>query len=182
MTLNNRYPLKSLYIYQYLSYCCPDRYHSLQHRRISARNRSYNIVHAFYPFFRSDQAPSHPLPDKYEQSGTYELRVGNLNTRRAIMDQRDLIQALLLLSEKGHAGDVYNISSEYIYRMDDIVRMIEREIGHKLERCVDQQLLRPTDERVIVGDITKIKRDTGWMQEIPMQQTVHDMLEYWRKK
>ena len=66
--------------------------------------------------------------------------------------------------------------------MDDIVRMIEREIGHKLERCVDQQLLQPTDERVIVGDITKIKRDTGWMQEIPMQQTVHDMLEYWRKK
>ena len=117
-----------------------------------------------------------------ERTGNYQLRVGNLNTKRAIMDQRDLIQALLLLSEKGHAGDVYNISSEYIYRMDDIVRMIEREIGHKLERCVDQQLLRPTDERVIVGDITKIKRDTGWMQEIPMQQTVHDMLEYWRKK
>lgn len=117
-----------------------------------------------------------------ERTGNYQLRVGNLNTKRAIMDQRDLIQALLLLSEKGHAGDVYNISSEYIYRMDDIVTMIEREIGHQLERCVDQQLLRPTDERVIVGDITKIKRDTGWVQEISMQQTVHDMLEYWRKK
>lgn len=116
-----------------------------------------------------------------EKSSIWELRVGNLDTKRAIMDQRDLVKALMLLAEKGKAGDVYNISSEYVYQMKDIVSMIEVQIGHKLEIKVDPALIRPTDEKIIVGDITKLKRDTGWKQDIPMKQTIADMLDYWRK-
>lgn len=117
-----------------------------------------------------------------ERNNTYELRVGNLETRRAIMDQRDLINALTLLAEKGIAGDVYNISSEHIYQMKNIVSMIEKQIGHKFIVHVDQALLRPTDEKIIVGDVTKLKQDTGWKQTIPMERTIADMLEYWRSK
>ena len=116
-----------------------------------------------------------------ERSGVYELKVGNLDTRRAIMDQRDLVSALLLLADRGRAGEVYNISSEHIYKMSNIVKMIEAQIGHKFEIKVDPALLRPTDEKIIVGDVTKLKRDTGWMQKIKMEQTVSDMLEYWRR-
>ncbi len=115
------------------------------------------------------------------RSGDYTLRVGNLSTKRAIMDQRDLVSALLLLAEHGTAGEVYNISSEYVYRMQDIVDMIERKIGHSFTIQVDPKLLRPTDERIIVGDITKLRRDTGWSQQIPMEQTVADMLAYWQE-
>lgn len=117
-----------------------------------------------------------------EKTGIYELKVGNLETRRAIMDQRDLVNALMLLAEKGTPGDVYNISSEHVYQMRDIVKMIENQIGHKLEIKVDSKLLRPTDEKIIVGDISKLKKDTGWKQNIPMEQTIADMLEYWRRK
>lgn len=115
-----------------------------------------------------------------ERTGVYELRVGNLDTRRAIMDQRDLVNALMLLAEKGKAGDVYNISSEHIYQMRDIVTMIEEQIGHELKVNVDPALIRPTDEKIIVGDVTKLKQDTGWKQNIPMKQTIADMLDYWR--
>ena len=117
-----------------------------------------------------------------ERTGVYKLRVGNLETRRAIMDQRDLVSALILLAEKGTAGDVYNISSEHIYQMKDIVSMIEEQIGHKFEIEVDPALLRPTDEKIIVGDVSKLKKDTGWKQKIPMKQTIADMLDYWRNK
>lgn len=115
-----------------------------------------------------------------ERTGIWELRVGNLNTKRAIMDQRDLVNGLMLLAEKGNAGDVYNLSSEHIYQMKDIVSMIERQINHEFTIKVDPALLRPTDERIIVGDVTKLKADTGWKQNIPMEQTIADMLEYWR--
>ncbi len=117
-----------------------------------------------------------------ERAGKFELRVGNLETRRAIMDQRDLVSALLLLAEKGTPGEAYNISSEHIYQMRDIVSMIEAQMDHTFEIKVDQALLRPTDESVIAGDITKLQRDTGWKQQIPMEQTVADMLGYWRRK
>ncbi len=115
-----------------------------------------------------------------EKSGVYKLRCGNLETRRAIMDQRDLVRALLLLAEKGKAGEAYNISSEHIYQMEDIVKMIEAQIGHELAREIDEALIRPTDERIIVGNVDKIKQDTGWKQEIKMEQTIADMLDYWR--
>lgn len=117
-----------------------------------------------------------------ERNGVYELRVGNLETRRAILDQRDLVRALLLLAEKGIAGEVYNISSSCIYRMRDIVGMIEKQIGQKFKLTIDDALLRPTDEKVIAGDVTKIREHTGWKQEIPMEQTIADMLDYWRTK
>ena len=116
-----------------------------------------------------------------EKTGVYELRCGNLETKRAIMDQRDLVNALMLLAEKGKAGDVYNISSEHIYQMEDIVKMIEKAIGHELKRNIDPSLIRPTDERIIVGNVDKLKVDTGWKQEIPMEQTIADMLNYWRE-
>ena len=116
-----------------------------------------------------------------ERTGVYELRVGNLNTKRAIMDQRDLVKALILLAEKGIAGEAYNISSEHIYQVKDIIKMIEKQIGREFKINVDPTLLRSTDEEIIVGDVAKIKKDTGWTQEIPMEQTITDMLNYWRK-
>lgn len=116
-----------------------------------------------------------------EKTSNWELKVGNLDTKRAIMDQRDLVKGLMLLAEKGKAGDVYNISSEYVYQMSDIVKMIEKQVGHKLEIKIDEKLIRPTDEKIIVGDITKLKEDTGWYQDIRMEQTISDMLDYWRK-
>ena len=116
-----------------------------------------------------------------EKTEMYELRCGNLETKRAIMDQRDLVRALMLLAEKGKAGDVYNVSSEHIYQMEDIVKMIEKQIGHVLNRKVDPALIRPTDEKIIVGNVDKLKAATGWKQEIPMEQTIADMLNYWRE-
>ena len=116
------------------------------------------------------------------KTGNYEIRVGNLNTKRAIMDQRDLNMALMLLSDKGVAGEVYNISSEHVYEMKEIFSIIDKKIGVALTPVVDQSLLRPTDEKIIVGDITKLKRDTGWKQSITIEQTITDMLEYWKTK
>ncbi len=117
-----------------------------------------------------------------EKTGIYEIRVGNLHSQRAIMDQCDLIRGLRLLAEKGKPGDVYNLSSENIYAIKDIIKMIENQIGHELHITVDTQLLRPTDEKIIVGNVKKLKDDTGWKQEISMEQTVKDMIEYWRHK
>lgn len=117
-----------------------------------------------------------------ERSGVYKLEVGNLETRRAIMDQRDLVNGLMLLAQHGKAGEVYNISSEKCYKMSDIVVMIEKQMEHQFELVVNPRLLRPTDENIIIGNVEKLKRDTGWYQKITMEQTISDMLNYWRAK
>lgn len=115
-----------------------------------------------------------------EKKGVWEIRVGNLKTKRAIMDQRDLIDGLILLAEKGTAGEVYNLSSERIFQVGDIVTMIEKQLKHTFKIKVDSKLIRPTDEKIIIGDVTKLKRETGWEQKIPLERTIADMLAYWK--
>ncbi len=110
------------------------------------------------------------------------FRVGNLETRRAITDVRDLVKALVLLSEKGKAGEVYNVSGEKVYQVIEIIPLIEKAINVKLNVEVAQDLLRPSDEPIIYGDSSKLKRDTGWQQQYSLEETISDMLRYLKEK
>lgn len=108
------------------------------------------------------------------------FRVGNLDSRRAITDVRDLIQALILLAEKGKYGEVYNISGSKVYQISEVVSMIETIMGLKLDIQVDPALIRPTDEPIIYGDSGRLSKDTAWSQRYTLEQTLTDMIAYWR--
>ena len=44
----------------------------------------------------------------------------------------------------------------------------------------DPARLRPADVPWLVGDPSRIARDTGWRAEIPLERTLADVLEEWR--
>ncbi|MEZ5014757.1 MAG: GDP-mannose 4,6-dehydratase [Chitinophagales bacterium] len=117
-----------------------------------------------------------------EKGRIQKMRVGNLQTRRTITDVRDLVNALLLLADKGTWGEVYNISGEKVYTISEIIPFIEKQIGKKVETEVDPALLRPTDEPIIFGDSSRLKKDTGWKQEYDLETTISDMIAYVRSK
>ncbi|WP_158883212.1 GDP-mannose 4,6-dehydratase [Rhodanobacter sp. L36] len=108
------------------------------------------------------------------------LKVGNLQTHRAITDVRDLANALELLAEKGVAGEVYNISGARTYQMQDVVDLVRKHALVEISVETDPALLRPSDEAVIFGDSTRLIEATGWKQQIQLEQTLVDMLAYWR--
>jgi len=111
------------------------------------------------------------------------IRVGNLDTKRTIVDVRDLNRGLILLLERGASGEAYNLGGSTAYAMKDLLsRVLQRSTRKNIEAQVDPMLLRPTDEPIIWGDCTKIKIATGWQQGIPLDQTIDDMLAYWRQK
>lgn len=111
-----------------------------------------------------------------------DFTVGNVETERAITDVRDLIRALLLLSDKGNPGEAYNICGSKKYKIKDLIRVIEDCVGVQLEPVVDKKLLRPTDEKIISGDSERLIKKTGWCQSYSIEQTIKDMVFYWRKK
>jgi GDP-mannose 4,6-dehydratase len=115
-----------------------------------------------------------------EQGKRQFLPVGNLETQRAITDVRDLIIALWLLSEQGIAGEVYNISGKYVYKISDIITIIKQYTSVQFKIEVDKNLLRPTDEPIIYGDSSKLEAATGWKQSYHLKDTIRDMLNYWR--
>lgn len=115
-----------------------------------------------------------------EKGNQHTFRVGNLDARRAITDVRDLIQALIALAEKGRHGEVYNISGSKVYQIKEVVSMIEKIMNRTFDIQVDQALIRPTDEPIIYGDSSRLTKDTGWKQSYTLEQTLADMIEYWR--
>jgi GDP-mannose 4,6-dehydratase len=108
------------------------------------------------------------------------LYVGNLDTYRAITDVRDLVRALELLSLKGEPGGVYNISGSRTYQMRELVDLVVASSSVTLSVKTDNSLYRPSDEKVIFGDSSRLIEATGWQQEVPISKTISDMLEYWR--
>lgn len=110
-----------------------------------------------------------------------ELRTGNLETRRAIIDVRDSIRAFILALDKATVGDAYNLSGETVYSIQEIVDILQGLVGFEFSVRQDQALLRPTDEPIIYGNSDKFRLETGWEQKISLDDTLKDMLDHWRK-
>jgi GDP-4-dehydro-6-deoxy-D-mannose reductase len=115
-----------------------------------------------------------------ELGRSHRLRVGNLSSRRAITDVRDLVRALVLLAEHAEAGETYNISGSSVYGMDEVVDLVKSASHVSIEIEIDPTLMRLTDEPVIFGDSSRLIACTGWKQEIPLKKTIEDMMNYWR--
>ncbi|MEM2870339.1 MAG: GDP-mannose 4,6-dehydratase [Thermoplasmata archaeon] len=110
------------------------------------------------------------------------MRVGNLSARRDITDVRDQVRGLEAVIERGEPGEAYNLSTGRAVRIRDILEHLISLSTVKIEYRVDPALLRPTDEPVIMGDSSKVRRATGWRPRIPLRKTLQDTLDFWRRR
>jgi len=110
------------------------------------------------------------------------VKVGNLHTRREVIDVRDAVRGLYLALEKGEEGEVYNLSSGRVFQISYLLQIMLSLTKRKLHVEVDQRLLRPSDEPVIMGANAKLRKATGWQCVIPLEKTLEDILNYWRQR
>jgi GDP-4-dehydro-6-deoxy-D-mannose reductase len=110
------------------------------------------------------------------------LRVGNLMTRRAIVDARDLVRGLWLSAEHCAAGEVYNLGGDRIYSVQELIETIRAHVKVAFSLKQDPVLMRSCDEPAIAGDITKFRSCSGWAPEIELERTLLDMLDWWRDR
>ncbi|MDR7494212.1 MAG: GDP-mannose 4,6-dehydratase [Armatimonadota bacterium] len=107
------------------------------------------------------------------------LEVGNLATTRDFTDGRDAARALWTLAERGVPGETYNLCSGKAYTMRQVLELLIRLAGRSVDYRIDPARFRPFDDPIYVGDNSKL-RALGWQPEIPFEQTLTDMLDYWR--
>jgi GDP-4-dehydro-6-deoxy-D-mannose reductase len=108
------------------------------------------------------------------------LHVGNLEARRDFTDVRDMVKAYVLALEKGAPGEVYNICSGKAYAIQEVLDMLLGMTKARIDVRQDPARLRPSDVPVLLGDYSRFHAATGWTPTIPFEQTLADMLEYWR--
>jgi GDP-4-dehydro-6-deoxy-D-mannose reductase len=110
------------------------------------------------------------------------MRVGNLEPRRDITDVRDQVRGLRAIMEKGEPGESYNLSSAKAVPIREVLDRLVAFSTAKIKVKVDERLMRPTDEPVIMGDNRKVIGATGWRPKIPISRTLEDSLEFWRRR
>lgn len=109
------------------------------------------------------------------------IRVGNLGAKRDFSDVRDVVRAYAALMEKGTPGEIYNVGSGRAVEIRNILDLILQHSSVPIKVEIDPAKMRPIDVKVIVPDIQKLTECTGWQPEIPLEKTIEDTLQYWRK-
>lgn len=110
------------------------------------------------------------------------LLVGNLDVERDVLDVRDVVRAYELVARPDLAGEVFNIAAGHSWSMRDIVARLLAMATVSMEVRRDPARFRPTDISVLSGDATALREATGWVPQIPLEKTLSDTLEYWRKR
>ena len=108
------------------------------------------------------------------------MMVGNLEAQRDFSDVRDVVRAYLLAIDKCESGEVYNICSGRSLKIREVLDMLLSISKVKVEIKQDPGRLRPSDVMILRGSFEKFHKTTGWLPEIAFEQTLKDLLDFWR--
>ncbi len=132
------------------------------------------------------QRPGFVIPDfasriaRIEHGLLDRLEVGNLSAARDFSDVRDIVRGYYLLMEKGRCGEIYNIGSGKFTRVSDILNLMLSYSKTAIKVVEDPSKMRPSDAPLIYGDCSKIKSDVGYEPEYRIEETLKEILDYWR--
>ena len=112
------------------------------------------------------------------------IETGDIDDRRNFTDVRDMVKAYQLAVEKCAPGELYLVGSnseDHIFSFREVLEKLisfsnVREINHKQVT----KFTRPTQVPFLIADVSKFSDISGWKPEIPMDQMLHDILDYWR--
>ena len=113
------------------------------------------------------------------------IKVGNLESMRTIADVRDAVRAYhMLLTINPIAGEYYNIGGSYSCKigdlLNDLINLSTIKDDLKIEE--DPKRIRPIDADLQIPDTSKFTNHTGWKPQISYEQTISDLLNYWRNR
>ncbi len=132
-------------------------------------------------FFVPDMASQIAALEKNPESS--ELLVGNLDGTRDYLDVRDVVQTYKAILEKDFTpGEVFNICSGQGVAIKSVLDKLLTLSKKKLKIKQDPKLLRPVDILVFIGNNQKLIGSTGWQPKYTLDQTLTDVIDYWRGK
>jgi GDP-4-dehydro-6-deoxy-D-mannose reductase len=110
------------------------------------------------------------------------IRVGNLDVTRDFTNVRDVIEAYLVLLERGEAGETYNICSGVEHSLRTLLEQLIALGGVDAQIESEGARMRSTEQRRMCGDATKIYNATGWRPSTPIGASLREALQFWEGK
>ena len=110
------------------------------------------------------------------------IEVGNLDAQRDFVDVRDVVRAYWLALAHGQPGAVYNVCSgkgrsvrellDGLLALSRVADIEVRQVAHRMQ---------PADVPAQMGSYQRLAADTDWRPEVTWEQTLRDLLDYWRE-
>jgi len=109
-----------------------------------------------------------------------ELRHGNLDSVRTLIDVRDAMEAYWLAAIGGKPGEVYNIGGETVISVGNFLELLKSQARCAIPTRLDPALLRPADVTLQIPDVGKFKAATGWRPKYRFEDSVALLLDHVR--
>ena len=101
----------------------------------------------------------HVVPHIFESlRGSNQVPLGSVEARRDYIDTRDIADAILAVHEAAAGYQVFNVGTGVAHSVDEIVGLLGRMLGRRIEIVRDASRLRPVERMLLVADIRKIRR------------------------
>ncbi len=133
------------------------------------------------------QQTGYMIPDFCSQIAAIErtgkagiIKVGDLSAKRDLADVRDIVDGYRLAAANGNPGDAYILATGKAASVESYLKTLVRAAKVEIEVKSDKSRLRPVEVPLLVGDISKARRQLGFKPHIPISQTLSDTLEFWR--
>lgn len=112
------------------------------------------------------------------------VKTGNLDSLRTWADVRDAVRAYyMLVTVEPTAGAYYNIGGDHVASVREMLdTLLSFSKVKNISVETDPERLRPIDADLQVPNTKKFQDHTGWKPAIPFEQTMRDLLEYWRER
>ena len=112
------------------------------------------------------------------------VKTGNLESVRTVADVRDAVSAYyMLVTSSCEAGSVFNIGGTYTTTVREILeKLISLSTKEGILHDTDPERIRPIDADLQIPDTSLFREKTQWEPKIEFEDTMRDLLNYWREK
>ena len=134
------------------------------------------ILRFFNAIGRNETNP-HVVPHIFESLQTSDMiHLGNMAPRRDYIDTRDVAEAILAVADGAQGLNVFNVGTGVAWSVKDIVQLLGQILGRPIKVVEEPSRVRATERMVLVADIDKIRRATGWTPRILLQDSLKDLV------
>lgn len=108
------------------------------------------------------------------------IYVGNIDVIRDFLDVRDVVDAYYQILMRGIPGSIYNVCSGYGVKLRDIIQEASNILQVNPQIIIDNTRIRPTENKVITGDNSRLKKELQWAPSYTLKETLNDMISHWK--
>lgn len=109
-----------------------------------------------------------------------KVTTGDLSIIRDFVDVRDVVRAYYMLLKHGRKGEVYNICSGKGISLQAIIGKMCALLNIDIRLETDPALIRPNDNKIIIGSPEKINKELHWYPEIEIDTCLQDIIRWWQ--